>query len=111
MKVIVLAGGGGTRLWPLSREDFPKQFLNFGQRLSLLQKSVQRLIQAPFIDEVIVATNRHHLELVQEQLGKIGSVKIVVEPCRRNTGPAIGYALRYLEEHCNLLPYDPVLVS
>ena len=68
MKAIILAGGGGTRLWPLSREDFPKQFLNFGLGLSLLQRTVQRLLKAPFIEEVVIATNAHHLALVERQL-------------------------------------------
>lgn len=113
MKAIVLAGGGGTRLWPLSKEDFPKQFLNFGSGLSLLQKTVQRLLNASFIDEIVVATNTHHLSLVQEQLQKIDSnhkVKMLIEPFRKNTAPAIGLALKYLEEcsPCNLL--DPILV-
>ena len=113
MKAIVLAGGGGTRLWPLSREDFPKQFLNFGTELSLLQRSVQRLLHASFIDEIMVATNTHHLELVQEQLQKIGAnsrVKIIVEPSRKNTAPAIGLSVKYLEQYCHAQQLDTVIV-
>ena len=58
MRVVLLAGGGGTRLWPLSRHDFPKQFLDLGMGLSLLQKSVLRLASAPFITDIVVATNQ-----------------------------------------------------
>lgn len=110
MKAIVLAGGGGTRLWPLSREDFPKQFLNFGSEFSLLQRSVQRLLNAPFIEEIVVATNTHHLSLVEKQLQADARVKIIVEPLRKNTAPAIGFSVRYLQQYCNAKESDAVIV-
>lgn len=111
MKAIVLAGGGGTRLWPLSRDDFPKQFLNFGSGLSLLQKTVKRLLDAPFIDTLIVSTNEHYFSLVQEQLRKIGAdSRIIVEPVRKNTAPAIALAVKVLESEWNAKETDPVLV-
>ncbi|MBX7066577.1 MAG: mannose-1-phosphate guanylyltransferase [Parachlamydiales bacterium] len=111
MKAIVLAGGGGTRLWPLSKDDFPKQFLNFGAGNSLLQKTVARLNNAPFIDEVIVATNELHRTLVQEQLEKIGAdCPILVEPCRRNTAPAIAFAVKLLQEEHGAEKNEPILV-
>lgn len=111
MKAIILAGGGGTRLWPLSRDDFPKQFLNFGGGLSLLQRTVQRLIHAPFIQEIVVATNELHLVLVQEQLKKIGAeCRILIEPARRNTAPAIALAIKLLQTEFQAKPTDPILV-
>ncbi len=113
MKAIVLAGGGGTRLWPLSRENFPKQFLNFGSGPSLLQRSVGRLSKASFIDEVLIATNVHHQSLVEQQLQKTecyGKVRILVEPLRRNTAPAIGLALQYLKERCRAKDQDAIVV-
>jgi mannose-1-phosphate guanylyltransferase / mannose-6-phosphate isomerase len=107
MKAIVLAGGGGTRLWPLSRDDFPKQFLSFGSGASLLQKTVLRLLGAPFIDEVLISTNELHRALVEEQLGKIGArCAILVEPHKRNTAPAIALALKALQPN----PTEPILV-
>lgn len=113
MKAIILAGGGGTRLWPLSREDFPKQFLSFGAKSSLLQKTIQRLIKAPWIDEILISTNTHHFFLVQKQIEAIGAldrVKVIVEPCRKNTAPAIGLAVRYLENVCHADSHEAVLV-
>lgn len=113
MKAVVLAGGGGTRLWPLSREDFPKQFLNFGSGHSLLQKTVLRLLNAPFIDEIVISTNVHHFALVQEQIQKMGAaqnIRILIEPVRKNTAAAIALAVKYLETECFAEKGDPVLV-
>lgn len=111
MKAIVLAGGGGTRLWPLSKESFPKQFLNFGSGHSLLQQTVLRLQKAPFIDQVIVSTNQLHYSLVKEQLKKIhANASIIVEPFRKNTTPAIGLSIKVLEEVHGAKESDSVLV-
>lgn len=112
MKVIVLAGGGGTRLWPLSREDFPKQFLKFGSENSLLQKTVSRFIGVAFVSQVIVVTNELYLPLVKEQLGKIdGDCQIIVEPMRRNTAPAVGWAVKALntDEPILVVPSDHLI--
>lgn len=111
MKAIILAGGGGTRLWPLSRESFPKQFLRFGSDLSLLQKTISRLENAHFIDCILIATNEKYYNLVQEQIQEIKSQKAIpfLEPFRRNTGPAIALAVKYLQTYHNL-QNDPVIV-
>jgi mannose-1-phosphate guanylyltransferase/mannose-6-phosphate isomerase len=111
LKAIILAGGGGTRLWPLSRENFPKQFLNFGSGLSLLQLTVQRLKKAVFIDQIIVATNKLHYSLVQEQLSKIeAESEIIIEPSRRNTAPAIAFVIKYLQEQHQISEEEAVLI-
>ncbi len=111
MKVIVLAGGEGTRLWPMSREDFPKQFLKFGSGPSLLQRTVLRLLKADFVEEILISTNEHYVDLVRKQLQKFGDkVRILIEPLRKNTAPALGLAIKYLEKECGAKKSDPILV-
>jgi len=88
MKVIILAGGSGKRLWPLS----PKQFLDFNTEGSLLQQTVNRFSQ----DEILVVTNHKHYGTILKQLGPSYSDAILVEPEPRNTAPAICLSLKYL---------------
>jgi mannose-1-phosphate guanylyltransferase len=94
MYVVIMAGGGGTRLWPLSRPDRPKPFLPLTGERSLLQLTVDRLIGHPELDglslaDIAVVTDRRYGALVREQLGP---VRIVAEPVGRNTAAAIALA-------------------
>jgi len=88
MKVIILAGGSGKRLWPLS----PKQFLDFNAEGSLLQQTVNRFSQ----DEILVVTNQEQYGATFKQLGPSYADAILVEPKARNTAPAISLSLKYL---------------
>lgn len=113
MHILVLAGGGGTRLWPLSRQDFPKQFLHFGEPLSLLQKTVSRFLHFPLTKTLSISTNVQHESLVRQQLAKIDpdlKVHVIVEPDRKNTAPAIAFSLRYLQERAGVGDGESVLV-
>jgi mannose-1-phosphate guanylyltransferase / mannose-6-phosphate isomerase len=85
----ILCGGAGTRLWPLSREAFPKQFHRLTGPESLFQQTCCRLTSDLF-SELSVLSNYHHRFLIQEQLQEIGlsAPNIVLEPAARNTGPA-----------------------
>ncbi len=91
MKTVILAGGGGTRLFPLSREELPKQFIRLNQDESLLQMAYRR---AKLISEgIAVATREKYRFLVAEQLNH--QVPLILEPALRNTTAAIVYAIKY----------------
>src|SRR3954466_11396332 len=87
---VILSGGSGTRLWPLSREDFPKQFLALSGGSSMLQQTVQRCQRAGLAPPLYVCAQDHRF-LVAEQLreGALPSDTIVLEPVARNTAAAI----------------------
>lgn len=90
MLPVILAGGSGTRLWPLSRTQFPKQFLPLYSDFSLLQDTVNRLGEVP---NVTVICNEQHRFLVAEQMRKIDQkASIILEPVGKDTAPAITLA-------------------
>ncbi len=94
---LILAGGRGTRFWPLSRRASAKQVLTFFGDRSMIQQTVDRL--APVIPprRIWVLTNRHLRDTIVRQLPGVPSRQILAEPAQRNTAPAIGLAARILE--------------
>lgn len=100
MKIIILAGGSGTRLFPLSRECYPKQFLHIAGNLSLLQQTVNRFRNIVRDEDIVILTNESYIFLVQNELRAIYAEKIHVacEPVGRNTAPAIALAIAYCRE-------------
>ena len=86
---VILCGGSGTRLWPLSRSGFPKQFLCLTGDESLFQQAAKRLGGSPYI-----VSNEEHRFLAQEQLRELGitSAAFLLEPVGRNTAPALTLA-------------------
>ncbi|MDQ2078052.1 mannose-1-phosphate guanylyltransferase/mannose-6-phosphate isomerase [Marinimicrobium sp. ABcell2] len=91
---VILAGGSGTRLWPLSRQHYPKQLLKlFGDR-TMLQQTLLRLEGLPDLGDPVVVCNEEHRFMVAEQLQEIGQSKaaILLEPLARNTAPALALA-------------------
>ncbi len=97
---LVLAGGTGTRLYPASRSDRPKQFLSFGDDASLLARTVARV---GFADETYVLTGDRYADAVREHAPSAG---VLVEPDAKDTGPALAYAARRIREQVD----DAVLV-
>ena len=93
LQPIILCGGSGSRLWPLSRESFPKQFLNLlgNNKNSLLQNTYLRLSSLKNIEEPILICNEQHRFIVAEQMREIGikPKSIILEPCGRNTAAAV----------------------
>ena len=105
---VILAGGSGTRLWPLSRELFPKQLINIENAHTMLQNTVLRLEGIEGISLPIIVCNEAHRFMTAEQLRQIGikPEAIVLEPVGKNTAPAIAFAaLRAIEQK-----NDPVLL-
>lgn len=102
MKVIILAGGSGKRLWPLSTEECPKQFLSIIDNESFLQKTIKRFENAEFVDEILVLTNEKYKNLTHKHIEDINlqkEIKVLVEPCRKNTAPAITLAMSYFQKN------------
>ena len=89
IKPVILCGGEGTRLWPKSRKNIPKQFIDFGG-WTLFQKTLLR-VKNPIFDYPIISTNLIYLNLVRKYLSKyrMKKYKIILEPSKKNTAPAI----------------------
>lgn len=102
MKSIILAGGSGSRLWPLSREEYPKQLLVLDKDESLLQKTFNRLNKFSKPSDIVTVTNIKHYSNIKLQLNKIDNLSIAIgEPFGKNTAPAIASTLQYfIQQGC-----------
>jgi mannose-1-phosphate guanylyltransferase/mannose-6-phosphate isomerase len=94
MKIIILAGGSGTRLWPLSRTNFPKQFLKLnGMEKSIFQLTMLRCLKLAALDEIYIVTNKDYKFLISGQIEELGYEAVIenilLEPQAKNTLPAI----------------------
>lgn len=117
---VILAGGSGTRLWPISRHEFPKQFAPIlgNNEHTLFQKAVLRTRSIPGVQAPIIICNQEHLQLASSQLNQLGifDAKILVEPVGRNTAPAITCAALYAQSLADnptllILPADHVIAD
>ncbi len=97
MKFLILAGGHGSRLWPLSTTKQPKQFQKFINDKTLLQLTYDRHSFAKK-EDIFVATNKQYLEIVKQQLPELPSHNIIIEPEKKDSGPALAFAMQILQE-------------
>lgn len=94
--VLILAGGGGTRLWPQSRDANPKQFLKLFNGKSLFQLTVDRAVKLTNADHIFINTNEKYKDEVKKQSGIIPAENIISEPIRRDTALAHGVGAAYI---------------
>ena len=114
---VILAGGKGRRLWPCSREQYPKQFIDFfGSGRTLLQQTFDRMRRLLPLDNIYINTNQSYMDLVRQQLPEVAPDHIMAEPIHRNTAPSIAWAchrISHLNPKANLLaiPSDQIVLD
>lgn len=87
---VIMAGGTGTRLWPMSRKSKPKQFHNLVSDKTLLQETFDRVKKALPVEQIYISTNAQYEDEIKKQLSLVPSSNYIIEPAKRNTGPALG---------------------
>ena len=98
---VIMAGGVGSRFWPYSREEKPKQFLDFfGTGRSLLQMTVDRFRPIVPVENMFIVTNISYKQTILEQIPDLHESQILCEPARRNTAPCIAYATAHIRALC-----------
>ncbi|WP_294069036.1 mannose-1-phosphate guanylyltransferase [Proteiniphilum sp. UBA1028] len=114
---VIMCGGVGSRFWPFSKEDKPKQFLDFfGTGRSLLQSTFDRFKKIVPVENIYLVTNDAYAETIKLQLPEINDNQLLLEPIRRNTAPAIAYAsfrIRAVNPNANIIvaPSDHLIVK
>ncbi|MFH1867819.1 MAG: sugar phosphate nucleotidyltransferase [Candidatus Omnitrophota bacterium] len=95
---VIIAGGAGKRLWPMSRPGFPKFFLNLKGKKTLLQDTVSRVKKFIPKDNIIIITNKRHLKIIYKQLPGFKKLNIIAEPVSRNTAAAVCVAASFVRK-------------
>ncbi len=113
MNIVLLSGGSGKRLWPLSNDTRSKQFIKIfktaaGGYESMVQRVYRQILSVDKEAAVTIATSKSQVSAIHNQLGE--GVGISVEPCRRDTFPAIALAAAYLQDVLGVTAQEPVVV-
>ena len=114
---VIMAGGVGSRFWPFSTNDKPKQFLDFfGSGRSLLQMTFDRFSSIVPASNILIVSNAHYKDTILEQLPEIKPNQVLLEPVRRNTAPCIAYAvhrIKSMTENANIIvaPSDHLILK
>ncbi len=115
MIALVMAGGSGTRFWPMSRQGRPKQFLKVISERSMIQLTVDRLMPMIPLNDIYIVTAADQVDLVQEHLPALPAENIIIEPFGMNTAPCIALSVQYLKSRYSedtsmiVLPADHVI--
>ena len=115
--VVIMAGGIGSRFWPMSTPEYPKQFVDvLGTGRTMIQMTVERFAPLCPIENFWVVTSASYVDIVRDQLSGIPSENILAEPCARNTAPCIAYAcwkIRMRDPSANVVvtPSDALIVD
>ena len=115
--IAIMAGGVGSRFWPASREDKPKQFLDItGSGQSLLQMTVERFKKIVPVENIFIVTNKKYKALVKKQLPELSDNQIIGEPSRNNTAPCVAFTalkLAGLDHNANMVvaPSDHLILK
>lgn len=96
---LIMAGGVGTRLWPRSRKQTPKQFLDLISDETMLQDAYRRLLPTLPADRILIGVGKDYVETVRAQLPELPLGNVIVEPAGRGTAPAIGLAAQHIYHH------------
>lgn len=113
--LIIMAGGVGSRFWPMSTPDMPKQFIDItGKGMTMIQMTVDRFSEVVPAENVWVVTSKKYKTIVAEQIPSIPEEQILLEPCMRNTAPCIAYVsykirAKYPEANLVFSPADHVI--
>ena len=96
---LIMAGGVGSRFWPVSRTEFPKQFIDFfGVGKTLIQSTYDRFLNICLPENIFIVTNEIYTDLIKEQLPQSSENQILAEPIMRNTAPCIAYGAMKIAE-------------
>ncbi|MEX1111831.1 MAG: sugar phosphate nucleotidyltransferase [Candidatus Andersenbacteria bacterium] len=98
MNVVIMAGGGGSRLWPLSRQSKPKQFLDLGSGKTLLEETWERAKELADTENIFVATTQEYAQQITQLLPETKKENMMFEPERRDNGPAFAIAATILKD-------------